>query len=157
MILASEALPFAKTGGLGDVAGALPKALRSVGVDSTLVLPLFGQTDRKLLRERFIDNLDVEWSGGTQRTGVWLSDAAGAPAFLVDAPEYFGRASVYGFSDDHERFAFFCRAALALLKRLGPPPDVVHLNDWPGGFAAMELRARRSFDPFYHRTRTLFS
>lgn len=151
-------MPFAKTGGLGDVAGALPKALRSVGVDSLLALPLFEQTDRKLLRERVIDNLEVEWPGGrSARTSVWLSEAAGAPAFLIDAPEYFARSSVYGFNDDHERFAFFCRAALALFKRLGPPPDIVHLNDWPGGFAAVELRARRSFDSFYHRTRTLFS
>lgn len=156
-ILSSEAVPFAKTGGLGDVAGALPKALRSVGVDSLLALPLFQQTDRNLLRERIIDNLEVEWPGGMRRASVWLSDASGAPVFLIDAPDYFARASVYGFSDDHERFAFFCRAALALLKRLGPPPDIVHLNDWPGGFAAAELRARRSLDPFYQRTRTLFS
>jgi starch synthase len=156
-ILSSEAVPFAKTGGLGDVAGALPKALRSVGVDAVLALPLFEQTDRKLLRERIIDNLEVEWPVGTRRAGVWLSDAAGAPTFLIDAPEYFARSSVYGFSDDHERFAFFCRAALALLKRLGNPPDIVHLNDWPGGFAAVELRVRRSLDPFYSRTRTLFS
>ena len=156
-ILSSEAVPFAKTGGLGDVAGALPKALRSVGVDSLLIVPLFEQTDRNLLRERVIDNLEVEWAGGDKRASVWLSDAAGAPTFLIDAPEYFARSSVYGFNDDHERFAFFCRAALALLKRLGAPPDIVHLNDWPGGFAAVELKVRRGLDPFYHHTRTLFS
>lgn len=156
-LLSSEAVPFAKTGGLGDVAGALPKALRSVGVDAVLILPLFEQTDRRLLREQFIDNLEVEWPGGTRRAGVWLSDAAHAPTFLIDAPDYFARPSVYGFSDDHERFAFFCRAALALMKRLGAPPDIVHLNDWPGGFAAVELRVRRQLDPFYAQTRTLFS
>lgn len=156
-ILSSEAVPFAKTGGLGDVAGALPKALRSVGVDSLLVLPLFEQTDRKLLRGQIVDNLEVEWPGGTRRASAWSSDAAGAPTFLIDAPEYFARPSVYGFGDDHERFAFFCRASLALLKRLGPPPDIVHLNDWPGGFAAAELRVRRSLDPYYKGTRVLFS
>lgn len=156
-ILSSEAVPFAKTGGLGDVAGALPKALRSIGVDAMLVLPLFEQTNRALLRERLFDNLEVEWPAGHRSAGVWLSEAAGAPTFLIDAPEYFARSSVYGFGDDHERFAFFCRAALALLKRLGPAPDVVHLNDWPGGFAAVELGARRSFDPFFAGTRTLFS
>jgi starch synthase len=150
-------VPFAKTGGLGDVAGALPKALRSVGVDSLLTIPLFEQTDRKFLRERVFDDLEVEWTGGNRRASVWTSDAAGAPTFLIDAPEYFARASVYGFQDDHERFAFFCRAALALFKRLGAPPDIVHLNDWPGGFAAVELRARRGLDPFYGQTRTLFS
>jgi starch synthase len=150
-------VPFAKTGGLADVAGALPKALRENGEDALLLLPLFEQIDRRQLREQIIDNLDVDWRGQIYRARVWYSDAPSAPAFLIDAPEYFARDSIYGFRDDHERFAFFCRASLALLKRLGAPPDIVHLNDWPGGFAAAELRARRFFDPYYERTRTLFS
>ena len=151
-------MPFAKTGGLGDVASALPKAIRAVSdVDASLVLPLYEQTDRALLRKLLFDNLEVEWADDIRRAAVWYSEATGAPTFLIDAPEYFARASVYGFRDDHERFAFFCRAALALQRRLGPPPDVVHVNDWPGGFAAAELRARRSFDDYYAHTRTLFS
>ena len=150
-------MPFAKTGGLADVAGALPKALRENGEDALLVLPLFEQVDRRHLREQIIDNLDVDWRGGVYRARVFYSDAPGAPAFLIDAPEYFARNSVYGFADDHERFAFFCRASLALFKRLGAPPDIVHLNDWPGGFAAAELRSRRHHDSYYERTRTLFS
>ena len=151
-------MPFAKTGGLGDVASALPKAIRAVSdVDASLVLPLYEQTNRALLREQLFDNLEVEWAGDIRRAAVWYSEATAAPTFLIDAPEYFARASVYGFRDDHERFAFFCRAALALQRRLGPPPDVVHVNDWPGGFAAAELRARRSFDDYYAHTRTLFS
>jgi starch synthase len=156
-ILSSEAVPFAKTGGLADVAGALPKALRENGEDALLALPLFEQIDRKLLKELVFDNLEVDWRGRNQRVRVWFSDAAGAPSFLIDAPEYFARPSIYGFRDDHERFAFFSRAALAMLKRLGEPPDILHVNDWPGGFAAAELRARRPFDSFYARTRTLFS
>jgi starch synthase len=64
---------------------------------------------------------------------------------------------VYGYGDDHERYAYFSRAALALLKRLGHPTAVVHGNDWPCGFAMAELSARRQFDPFFARTRTLFS
>jgi starch synthase len=150
-------VPFAKTGGLADVAGALPKALVAAGADVLLALPLFEQIDRRHLGEKVFDNLEVEWRGGRARASVWHSDAAGAPSFLIDAPDYFARPSIYGFRDDHERFAFFCRAALALLKRLGRAPDVVHLNDWPGGFAAVELRARRSYDSFYARTRTVFS
>ncbi|HEX8890355.1 MAG TPA: glycogen/starch synthase [Pyrinomonadaceae bacterium] len=156
-ILSSEAVPFAKTGGLADVAGALPKALVEWGEDASLVLPLFEQIDRRHLRDQIIDNLDVDWRGGTTRARVFYSDAPGAPAFLIDAPEYFARNSIYGFRDDHERFAFFCRAALALFKRLGAPPDIVHLNDWPGGFAAALLRSRRHDDSYYARTRTLFS
>jgi starch synthase len=156
-ILSSEAVPFAKTGGLADVAGALPKALRETGADAILTLPLFKQTDRSLLKEQIIDNLEVEWRGGIRRASVWHSDAPGAPTFLIDAPEYFGRSTIYGFQDDHERYSFFCRAALSLFKRLGAPPDIVHGNDWPCGFAAVELRSRRAYDPFYARTRALFS
>jgi starch synthase len=150
-------MPFAKTGGLADVAGALPRALREAGADASLVMPLYAQVDRALLDELVFDNLEVEWLGSVQRVSVLYSFAAGAPAFLIDAPHYFSRDSIYGFRDDHERFAFFCRAALALLKRMGTPPDFIHGNDWPCGFAAVELRTRRAHDPFFARTRTLFS
>ncbi|HEY3028047.1 MAG TPA: glycogen synthase [Pyrinomonadaceae bacterium] len=156
-LLSSEAVPFAKAGGLGDVAGALPKALNAQGAEAILLLPLYDLVDRSLLREQFIDNLEVEWRRQKPTVGVWRSDAAGAPAYLIESPPYFARPSIYGYGDDHERFAFFCRAALALCERLGDPPDIVHCNDWPGGFAAVEVRARRAFDQFFDRTRTLFS
>lgn len=122
-----------------------------------LALPLYEQVDRRLLGGQVFDNLEVQWRGGVRRTRVWGSDVLGAPVFFIDAPEYFARPSIYGFPDDHERFAFFGRAALTLFKRLGGPLDILHCNDWPGGFAAVELRSRRRFDPFYARTRTLFS
>src|SRR5437667_8974236 len=79
------------------------------------------------------------------------------PTYLLDAPFYFARGKIYGEPDDFERFAFYCRAAIALLRRLGEAPDVVHCNDWPGGFAAVELRARRRHDPFFRKTRSVFS
>jgi starch synthase len=155
--LSSEAVPFAKTGGLGDVAGALPKALVGEGLDVSLIHPLYDTTDRRLLKEQVFDNLEVEWLGQTRRVSVWLSEAAGAPAFLIDAPVYFARGKVYGFSDDHYRFAFFSRAALALLGRIGGAPDVLHGNDWPCGFAVAWLRAGREWGGFLSRTRTLLS
>ena len=155
--LSSEAVPFAKTGGLGDVAGALPKALVGEGVDACLIHPLYDTTDRGLLRERVFDNLEVDWLGGRRVVSVYLSYAAGAPAFLIDAPEYFARGKVYGFGDDHYRFAFFSRAALSLLGRLGQAPDVVHGNDWPCGFAVTWLWASRVWGGFLGQTRTLMS
>ena len=141
------------------MAGALPKALTRTGeVDAALILPLYEQTKRELLGKLLIDNLEVEWTGGNRRVRVWLNEeTVSAPAFLIESQEYFARPNVYGYRDDHLRFAFFSRAALALLKHLGRPPDVVHGNDWPSGFAAAELRARRAYDDFYKQTRTLFS
>jgi starch synthase len=156
-ILSSEVVPFAKTGGLADVAGALPKALGKQGVDARVILPLYQQIDRSLVNADFIENVPVEWRGQIRPTHVYQSDAAGFPAYLIDAPEYFSKASIYGYSNDHERFAFFSRAALALVKHLDWQTDIVHGNDWPCGFAMMELRARRRYEEFFRNTKTLFS
>jgi starch synthase len=156
-ILTSEAMPFAKTGGLADVSGALPKALRELDVDARLFLPFYQQIDRNLISGPAIENVSVEWRGQVHQVRFFQSNAAGAPAYLLDAPEFFNRPTVYGFSDDHVRFAFFSRASLALLKHLDWAPDVIHGNDWPCGFAITELRARRRYDPFFSATRGLFS
>ena len=156
-ILSSEVVPFAKTGGLADVAGALPKALGKQGVDARVILPFYQQIDRSLVNADFIESVPVEWRGQIRPTRVYQSEAAGFPAYLIDAPEYFSKGSIYGYSNDHERFAFFSRAALALIKHLDWQTDIVHGNDWPCGFAMMELRARRRYEEFFRNTKTLFS
>ena len=156
-ILTSEAVPFAKTGGLADVSGALPKALKELDVDARLILPLYDQIDRGFLNGQSVDGVRVEWRGHVHHVRFLLSDAAGVPAYLLERPEFFGRPNIYGFKDDHIRYAFFSRAALALLKHLDWQPDVVNGNDWPCGFAMSELRARRRYDPFFQKTRTLLS
>ena len=156
-VLSSEVVPFAKTGGLADVAGALPKALAKHDVDARIILPLYQQIDRSLLNDSVIEDVPVQWRGQIRPTRVYQSDTAGAPAYLIDAPEYFSQPSIYGYTNDHERFAFFSRAALALIKHLDWQPDVVHGNDWPCGFAMMELRARRRYDEFFRGIKTLFS
>src|SRR5215204_1911723 len=156
-ILTSEAVPFAKTGGLADVSGALPKALTNLDVDTKLILPLYEQVDRTLLNGGSVENVRVEWHGQVHQVRFWYSDAAGAPAYLLEAPDFFARPSIYGYDDDYIRFAFFSRAALALLKHLSFEPDVVHGNDWPCGFAMAELRARRRYEAFYQKSKTLFS
>ncbi|HEU4712323.1 MAG TPA: glycogen synthase [Pyrinomonadaceae bacterium] len=156
-LLTSEAVPFAKTGGLADVSGALPKALNELDVDARLILPLYEQIDRGFLNGDSIDEVRVEWRGQIHTVRFLLSDAAGVPAYLLERPEFFARPNVYGYQDDHIRFAFFSRAALALLKHLDWQPDVVNGNDWPSGFAMAELRARRRYDPFFQNVRTLLS
>ena len=156
-LFTSEAMPFAKTGGLADVSGALPKALQEQSVDARLVLPLYDQIDRRLLNDKIIEGIRVEWRGQVHHIRALQSDVAEAPTYLIHAPEFFARPDIYGYSDDHIRFAFFSRAALALLKHLEWQPEIIHGNDWPCGFAVAELRARRRYDPFFQQTRTLFS
>jgi starch synthase len=156
-ILSSEAVPFAKTGGLADVAGALPKALAQQGVDARLILPLHQQIDRSLLSDSVIEDVSVDWRGRVSPVRVFQSEVAGAPAYLIEAGLYFDKPSIYGYANDHERYAFFSRAALALLRKIDWQPDVVHGNDWPCGFAMIELRARRRHDEFFKNTKTVFS
>jgi starch synthase len=156
-VLAAEAVPYSKTGGLGDVAGALPKALKSVGIDSLLITPCYWQTRGEYLWELAIDDLWVDWRGRPYHAKAFYSEANGSPTFLIDAPSLFHRDSIYGYTEDYERFAFFDHAALSLLRRIGPAPDIVHLNDWHCGFAAVELTLRRRHDPYWRNTRTVFS
>lgn len=156
-VLASEAIPYSKTGGLADVAGTLPKALCRVGVDALLITPLYLQTKGADIGHLAISDLMVDWRGSVYRANVFFSQANGSPTFLIDAPEYFHRSSIYGFREDYERFAFFNHAALVLLKRMGMPPDIVHLNDWHCGFAAVEIAHLRYWDPYWAKTRTVFS
>ena len=156
-VISAEAVPYSKTGGLGDVAGALPKALKQIGIDSLLITPCYWQTKGEYLWKTAIDDLWVDWRGGSYHARAFYSEANGSPTFLIDAPSLFHRDSIYGYTEDYERFAFFNHAALALLQRIGPAPDILHLNDWHCGFAAVELAARRRYDPYWRNTRTVFS
>ncbi|MBX7055827.1 MAG: glycogen synthase [Pyrinomonadaceae bacterium] len=156
-VISAEAVPYSKTGGLGDVAGALPKALKQVGVDAFLITPCYWQTKGEYLWHTAVDDLWVTWKGSALRIKAFYSEANGSPAFLLDHPALFHRDSIYGYREDHERFAFFNHAALELVKRLGGAPDIVHLNDWHCGFAAVELASRRRSDPYWRNTRTVFS
>jgi starch synthase len=156
-VLSAEAVPYSKTGGLGDVAGALPKALKQVGIDSVLITPCYLQTKGEYLWNTAVDYLPVDWRGRTYPAKAFYSEANGSPTFLIDAPSYFHRDSIYGYTEDYERFAFFNHAALVLLRQVGPAPDIVHLNDWHCGFAAVELASKRRWDPYWRNTRTVFS
>lgn len=156
-LLSAEAVPYSKTGGLGDVAGALPKALKQIGVDAVSITPCYAQTKGEYLSSIAFDALQFNWRGRPVRARVFYSEANGSPTFLIDQPEYFHRASIYGFREDYERFAFFNHAALRLLERIGAPPDIVHLNDWHCGFAAVEIAARRKWDDYWRNVKTVFS
>lgn len=156
-VLSSEAVPYSKTGGLADVCGALPKALHQIGIDSLLITPNYRQTKGEYLWKVALDDLLLSWRGHSYRARVFYSEANGSPTYLIDAPEFFHRDSIYGYTEDYERFAFFNHAALVLLKRLNIPVDIVHLNDWHCGFAAVKIAHLRFWDPFWRNTRTVFS
>jgi starch synthase len=150
-------VPYAKTGGLADVAGALPKALARLGHNVRVVMPRYKLDKIEAITERRPDELSVPFNLGERRVAVYVDRTGEVPVYLIDAPEYFSRTKLYGESDDAERFAFFSRAVLELAKALGERFDIIHLNDWMTGFVAAYLKTVYGNDPAFDGTRTLFT
>lgn len=165
ILASSEVVPYSKTGGLADVAGALPKALARSGCDINVITPRytgFGARRGDVVSHEtgalIFDDLQVPFGGTVKYASVWLDYLDGAPVYFIDNDEYFGRGYIYGYGDfDAERFAFFSRTVLELAKRLGPPPDLVHCNDWQTGFIPAYLQSVYAGDPYFQHTRTLFT
>ncbi len=140
LFVANEVAPFAKVGGLADVAGSLPPALAELGVDVSVVMPLHQQVPTDVHGELVLDALEVKAPHETRRASVLeasLGDA-GVPVYLIRYGPYFDRPKVYGpgggdYPDSAQRYAFFARAALALIPALGLDADVIHCHDWPTG------------------------
>ena len=130
-MVASEMVPFAKTGGLADVIGALPKALRTAGHDVCVVMPRYGW----IAPERFdlqtvVPTLAVPIEDGYDHAMVQATMVADVPVWFVAHDTYFNRDGMSMYDDDDRRFVFFCRAALELTKALDWKPDVIHCHDW---------------------------
>jgi starch synthase len=165
ILASSEVAPYSKTGGLGDVAGALPGALSRIGCDICVVTPRYtglgahqGDVVSHETGELVFDDLRVPFADGMKYASVWRDWIDGAPVYFIDNAEYFGRGYIYGYGDfDVERFAFFSRAVIELAKRIGDPPDVIHCNDWQTGFIPAYLAKVYATDPFFARTATLFT
>ena len=138
LFLSSEVAPFSKTGGLGDVAGALPWALTARGHDVRVVTPLYRGVDRSTM-QLVGAPLALTFPFGEVEVRVFRAPAAGELLF-IDAPALFDRDEYYGYPDDARRFAAFSMAALALAQRDGFVPDVVQSNDWPTGLALLALK-----------------
>ena len=127
----SEALPFAATGGLGDVAGSLPQALRLRLIGCRVVMPLYEDIPQELRdRMRFITSLSVPVAWRRQYCGVFEARSGNVIYYLIDNQYYFKRPGLYGHYDDAERFAFLSRAALEMLPYIDFRPDIIHCNDW---------------------------
>lgn len=132
LFIASEGVPFVKTGGLADVIGALPKALRRMGHDVRVVLPLYSRVDPARWRlTPLLEELRVPMQDGFEQVSILAGTMPGdIPVYFIDAPRYFQRENVYGYTDDGERFILFCRAAIELARALRWPPDILHCHDW---------------------------
>jgi starch synthase len=127
----SEARPFAATGGLAEVAGSLPQALRLRLIGCRVVMPLYEDIPQELRDNmKFITSLSVPVSWRRQYCGVFEAKAGGVIYYLIDNQYYFKRHGLYGHYDDAERFAFLSRAALEMLPYIDFKPDILHSNDW---------------------------
>lgn len=162
-MLASEVAPFAKTGGLADVAGALPKFLSRLGVEVKVFMPFYRETKKKNFSLRKAgENLELEWNKEKDRFSI-LEHREGILSFIfVEKDEYFDRDYLYGtpqgdYPDNGERFAFFSRAALEASKFLNFRPDVFHGHDWQSAIALAFLKFVYANDPFFAGTRSLFT
>ncbi len=159
LFLSVEVAPLAKAGGLADVAGSLPVALRALGHDVRVVMPAYGFIDRAAaglqpLRER----LRVPFAGGTQEARL-LQGTIGndTPLYLLAHPAYFDRENIYGYEDDARRFLFFCRGALQAAQALGWQPDVIHCNDWHTGAVPVWISDDSFTGEFFARTATVYT
>jgi starch synthase len=158
-MVSSEAAPFAKTGGLADVVGSLPKALRAAGHQVATVLPRYGKIDLRRAR-RIYDRLPV-WLGADRHDcSVWLA-ANDPPVYVVDCPPLFDRPGLYGeagldYPDNHIRFAVFCKAALAVARNIFRC-DILHCHDWQAGLVPVYLHSTFRLDPTFLAHRVLFT
>ncbi len=144
LFAASEAMPLAKTGGLADVIGALPKALLEKGADVRVIMPKYGSIPDVYKHEMVhIGHVFIRLGWRNQYAGLERSVVDGVTYYFVDSEFYFKRHGLYGYGDDADRFVFFSRAVAELMKLLiedGFMPDVVHAHDWQTGLVPMLLK-----------------
>jgi starch synthase len=176
LFAASEVAPLAKTGGLADVAGSLPRALSRHGWQCAIVLPLYNSArDSKMPLVRTEHTFTVAIGNRTVSGALWQTTYPDSrvPVYLIEQPEYFERddpaqgRGLYQFAlpggqkrdypDNCERFIFFSRAVLEVLRLVDYWPDVVHVNDWQTGLVPVYLREVYRSQPDYDRVRTLFT
>jgi len=140
LFAASEAHPFVRTGGLGDVASALPAALAKEAQDIRVVLPMYDDIHPKYRSAMTFLGSSMVWLGWRQQyAGLFSLELDGVVWYFVDNEYYFKRKGAYGYYDDGERFAFFSKAVLELMPLMNFFPDVLHVNDWQTALAPLML------------------
>jgi len=159
LLLSAEVVPFAKTGGLADVAGSLPKALHALGHDIRVAMPRYGRIDPdkfglKEVLAAFPVPMDKQMEEASIMEGAL---APGIPVYFIENGKYYDRDGIYMYPDDAERFIFFCRASLEMLKRMDWRPDVIHCNDWHTAIIPNWLKTVYKEDAFFANTASLYT
>ena len=158
VLVSSEVFPFSKTGGLADVAGALPKALVQNGLKVSVFSPLYKSIDKTHLI--LANNVDIDFDSRTINTNIYKTTIDGCDFYFVENEEYFNRDHLYGigahdYEDNALRFGFFSKATLDSLKALGIKPDVLHSNDWQSALVNVYLKL--FYKEAFPNTKTVFT
>ena len=155
---ASEAVPFCKTGGLADVAGSMPPALAQCGAEVAVVLPLYQKVKKKFgaqLEYICNDYVDLAWRHAY--CGLFRLKQDGVTWYFLDNEQYFRRPDLYGYYDDAERFGFFSRAVVRMLRHMEFWPDVIHCNDWQTALIPIYLKDDGVREEQFRSIRTVLS
>ncbi len=160
LFVGAEAMPFAATGGLGDVMGSLPAAMKAADPDSDIrvVMPLYGAV-KELWRQQMTTEavFDVKLAWRNIYCGIKSLVKDGVTYYFIDNEYYFNRDTLYGHYDDGERYAFFCMAALELIERTGFFPDILHAHDWQSALSVVYLNHLYRMRPGYESIKTVFT
>ncbi len=159
LFVASEAAPFIATGGLAEVIGSLSKALaKSEKYDVRVIIPLYQDIKKDYRKDfKFIGNIFVPLSWRNQYCGIFEYRSDNVTYYFVDNEYYFKRPGCYGYYDDGERFAFFCRSVMEILSFVGFYPEILHCHDWQAALAALYLKTIYCFRPEYQFIRAVFT
>ncbi len=158
LFIASECAPFVKSGGLGDVLGALPQAVLREGARASVMLPLYRQTgDAWREKMAFLGSATISLSWRKQYAGLYRLIEGGVTYYFIDNRYYFDRDSLYGSYDDGERFAFFSKAVLELLPFMDSFPEVLHCSDWQTALVPVYLKTEYQRRKAYRSLRTVFT
>ncbi|MCM3627308.1 glycogen synthase GlgA [Paenibacillus glycanilyticus] len=158
LMAASEANPLAKSGGLADVAGALPKALKQRGADARIIMPKYEEIpDYYIQQFERIAEFQVNFGWRSQYCGLMKAEIDGIIFYLIDNEFYFRRKGLYGYGDDAERFVFYSVAVMEAVRYMDFKPDIVHCHDWQAGLIPFLLRTRYSSDPAWDGVKSVFT
>ena len=158
LFCSSEVVPFAASGGLGDVAGSLPKSLNAEGQDVRVILPLYGKIKEKYSEDlKFIDSFNVSLGWRNQYCGLFTMEQNGVTYYLLDNEFYFNRPNLYGYGDDGERFAFYSKAILESLLHLDFEPDIIHANDWQSALVTLYINVYYRHIQKFQKIKTVFT